>query len=81
MTSSSLPQDFETALTQLEALVVTMEAGALPLEESLTAYRRGVELARICQEKLENAEQQSKVLEADLLRPLVLGGLEDGSNG
>lgn len=65
----SLPQDFETALLQLEELVASMESGALPLEESLAAYRRGVALTRICQERLAQAEQQVKVLEAGMLKP------------
>lgn len=65
----SLPQDFETALLQLEDLVASMETGALPLEESLAAYRRGVALTRICQERLAQAEQQVKVLEAGMLKP------------
>ena len=65
----SLPQNFETALLQLEDLVASMESGALPLEESLAAYRRGVALTRICQERLAQAEQQVKVLEAGMLKP------------
>lgn len=77
----ALPQDFETALAQLEALVTAMEDGSLPLEESLAAYRRGVELTRICQERLAQAEQQVRVLEGDLLRPLDPGALDDESNG
>jgi exodeoxyribonuclease VII small subunit len=36
---------FEAALAELEKLVASMEAGQLPLEESLTAYRRGVLVA------------------------------------
>lgn len=79
--ASALPQDFETALAQLEALVSAMEDGSLPLEESLAAYRRGVELTRICQERLAQAEQQVRVLEGDLLRPLDPGALDDESNG
>jgi exodeoxyribonuclease VII small subunit len=67
---ASLPQDFETALAQLEALVAKMEDGALPLEESLAAYQKGVELARICQRRLDAAEQQVKVLQGALLAPL-----------
>jgi exodeoxyribonuclease VII small subunit len=72
-----LPQDFETALAELEALVAAMESGSMPLEQSLAAYRRGVELTRICQEKLAQAEQQVKVLEGDLLRPLDPSALGD----
>jgi len=67
--TADLPLDFETALAQLEELVAKMESGALPLEESLVAYRRGVSLTRVCQERLAQAEQQISVLEAGLLRP------------
>jgi exodeoxyribonuclease VII small subunit len=65
----SLPEDFETALTELEALVATMESGSLALEQSLAAYARGVALTRLCQQKLAQAEQQVNVLEAGMLRP------------
>ncbi|QGB07033.1 exodeoxyribonuclease VII small subunit [Bordetella holmesii] len=77
LASTSLPQDFETALAELEALVQAMENGSLPLEQSLAAYRRGVELTRICQDRLSQAEQQVKVLEGELLRPLQPGALDD----
>jgi exodeoxyribonuclease VII small subunit len=76
-----VPQDFETALAELETLVVTMEDGTLPLEQSLAAYRRGVELTRICQDRLAQAEQQVKVLEGELLRPLDPSALDDEQNG
>lgn len=72
-----LPQDFETALAELESLVAAMEDGSLPLEQSLAAYRRGVALTRVCQERLAQAEQQVKVLEGDLLRPLDPTALDD----
>jgi len=68
--SAALPQDFETALAELETLVATMEDGTLPLAQSLAAYQRGVALTRLCQERLAQAEQQVQVLEGDLLRPL-----------
>lgn len=67
---AALPQDFESALAQLESLVAKMESGTLPLDESLAVYEQGVELARICQRRLDHAEQQVKVLQGNLLRPL-----------
>ena len=72
--AEALPQDFETALSELEALAAKMEDGAMPLEQSLAAYRRGVELVRVCQDRLARAEQQVKVLEGELLRPLDEAG-------
>ncbi|MFW7339968.1 exodeoxyribonuclease VII small subunit [Pollutimonas sp. H1-120] len=68
---AALPQDFETALAQLESLVSQMETGALPLDQSLAAYEQGVELAKICQRRLDQAEQQVKVLQGNLLKPLA----------
>ncbi|MDX3904244.1 MAG: exodeoxyribonuclease VII small subunit [Pigmentiphaga sp.] len=70
----ALPQDFETALGELEALVAMMEDGSMPLESSLAAYRRGVELVRVCQDRLARAEQQVRVLEGELLRPFDEAG-------
>ncbi len=64
-------QDFETALSQLEALVAQMENGNLPLDQSLAAYEQGVRLARVCQQRLDQAEQQVKVLQDNLLKPFA----------
>ena len=41
----SQPESFEAALTELENIVVEMEAGQMPLEVSLLAHKRG---ARSC---------------------------------
>ena len=59
---------FESALSELEALVERMEAGQLSLEQSLAAYKRGAELLKLCQSQLADAQQQVKVLEAGALR-------------
>jgi len=61
---------FEQALDELDALVRRMESGELTLDESIAAYRRGAELARFCQSRLAQAEQEIKKLEGDLLKPL-----------
>jgi exodeoxyribonuclease VII small subunit len=37
-----------------------MESGQLPLEASLTAYKRGAELLQYCRQQLADAEQQVK---------------------
>jgi exodeoxyribonuclease VII small subunit len=65
--------DFETALARLESLVTQMESGSMPLEKSLAAYQEGVNLARYCQQRLDAAEEQVKVLQGNLLRPLSGG--------
>jgi exodeoxyribonuclease VII small subunit len=61
---------FEKALAELEKLVAQMEGGNLALEQALAAHKRGLELARFCQERLEAAQRQVKVLEGEVLRKL-----------
>jgi exodeoxyribonuclease VII small subunit len=62
------PKDFECALAEMESLVNDMESGAQPLEASLAAYKRGMELAAYCQKVLADAESQIKILENGLLK-------------
>jgi len=62
---------FEKALAELEKIVARMESGDLSLEQALATHKRGLELARFCQQKLEAAQQQVKVLEGEVLKPLA----------
>lgn len=55
-------KDFESALSELEALVKTLEDGNLTLEKSLELFERGVELSRYCHTRLEAAEKRIEVL-------------------
>ena len=59
---------FESALAELEKIVEAMEEGRMPLEESLTAYKRGAELLKFCQSRLQDAQQQVKILENGVLK-------------
>jgi exodeoxyribonuclease VII small subunit len=72
--------NFEQALAELEKIVARMESGDLSLEESLATHKRGLELARFCQQKLEAAQQQVKVLEGEVLKPLEKIAPEDGED-
>ena len=69
-TSSSPPErpSFEAALAELEQIVTGMEEGQLPLEQSLAAYKRGAELLRQCPSSLQDAQQQVKILEDNVLK-------------
>lgn len=53
---------FEQSLQELEQLVATLEGGELPLEQSLSAYERGVALYRQCQQALEQAQLRVNLL-------------------
>lgn len=56
---------FEEALGRLEQIVQTLEAGNLPLEESLKAFEEGIALARLCASQLEAAERRIELLTKD----------------
>jgi exodeoxyribonuclease VII small subunit len=56
---------FEDALARLEQIVDTLEAGNLPLEDSLKAFEEGVGLARRCARYLEEAEKRIELLTKD----------------
>jgi len=55
-------ENFEAALKELEDIVVKLEGGALPLEQSLELFERGVQLTRICQKRLDEAERKVEML-------------------
>ena len=59
---------FESAMAELDDIVAEMEAGQMPLEKSLTAYKRGAELLKFCQSALADAQQQVKILEDGVLK-------------
>ena len=65
---------FEAALTELEQVVADMEAGKLSLEESLAAYKRGAELLQLCRGRLDDAQQQVRVLEEGVLKDFAVPG-------
>ncbi len=65
---------FEAAMAELEQIVADMEAGKLSLEDSLAAYKRGAELLAFCRSRLEDAQQQVRVLEDGVLKDFSAGG-------
>ena len=53
---------FETTISELENIVSQLESGDLELEQSLKLFERGIELTRLSQNKLQEAEQKVKIL-------------------
>lgn len=64
---------FESAIAELEQIVADMEGGKLSLEDSLAAYKRGAELLTFCRGRLEDAQQQVRVLEDGMLKDFSTG--------
>jgi exodeoxyribonuclease VII small subunit len=53
---------FEEAMTQLEEVVRKLEAGDVPLEDSLAAFERGVALVRLLHARLDAVQEKIEEL-------------------
>ncbi len=53
---------FEEALARLEEIVRALESGSAPLDESLALFEEGVGLVKLCNARLDTAEQKVKLL-------------------
>src|ERR1700688_1650549 len=53
---------FEKAMDRLEAIVEQMETGKLPLEDLIVRYEEGMNLVKVCQERLTSAEQKIEII-------------------
>lgn len=70
---------FEAALAELESIVQKLEAGDLPLEESLELFEKGIGLSRSCRERLTNAERRIELLMKDANGEFIIQSLEPDS--
>lgn len=57
-------QTFEQSLAKLEQIIQNMDSN-VSLEESMKNYKQGMELIKTCQEKLNQVEQQIKILDVE----------------
>ena len=53
---------FEKSMQRLEEIVLSLEGGELPLEDSLKVFEEGMKLVKFCSDKLEEAEQKVTLL-------------------
>jgi exodeoxyribonuclease VII small subunit len=72
------PKSFEDAMARLDAIVAKLEEDKLPLEEMLSVYEEGVNLARFCGEKLEAAEQKVQLIAKKADGRVTLEEFNDG---
>lgn len=71
-----MEKTFEASLNQLETIVRQLEAGDLPLEDSLKLFEKGVKLSRECRERLNEAERRIEVLLKDTDGNPVISNLD-----
>lgn len=67
---------FEEAFTQLEAAVLALQDGQLPLERALQYYQEGMKLAQHCNKLLQEAELTVQQLTEDNTGALSVEPLE-----
>lgn len=53
---------FEEAMLALDNAVSKLESGTLSLDESLATFEEAVKLIKVCNEKINSAEQKVKML-------------------
>lgn len=80
MTAKAKPVEtgpnFETAMDRLEAIVEQMESGKLPLDDLIVRYEEGMNLVKICQERLTTAEKKIEMISRDGAGKPVLKAFE-----
>jgi exodeoxyribonuclease VII small subunit len=66
MSSKPKPREadlnFEGAMDRLEKIVEQMESGKLALEDLIVRYEEGMNLVKVCQERLAKAEQKIEII-------------------
>lgn len=55
----------ETLTARITEIVESLESATLPLNEAVAAYTEGMAAIRRAQQRLDEAEQQVRLLEAD----------------
>ena len=53
---------FEQAMARLEEIVRALDGGSAGLDDSLGLFEEGIALVKLCNAKLEGAEQKVKLL-------------------
>ncbi|MET3684316.1 exodeoxyribonuclease VII small subunit [Alkalibacillus flavidus] len=49
---------FEQAMERLDKIVEQLEQGDVPLEKAIQYYKDGMELTKVCHDKLKNVENE-----------------------
>lgn len=56
---------FEDAMARLETIVLELEKGDLPLDESLKIFEEGIRLSKSCLKMLDETERKVEILIQD----------------
>ena len=83
MSSKPKPREaepnFEGAMDRLEKIVEQMESGKLPLEDLIVRYEEGMNLVKVCQERLGKAEQKIEIIARNSAGKAIVKDFEPAS--
>ncbi len=68
--------NFEQAMSELEEIVHVLEDSQLPLDELVEKYERGAGLLRLCQQRLNSAQQRIELITRSAAGETVLEPLD-----
>jgi|SRR5438270_9594681 len=71
--------NFEKAMDRLESIVEQMESGKLPLDDLIVRYEEGMNLVKVCQERLSNAEQKIEIIARNSAGKPIVKKFEPGA--
>lgn len=52
-----MSKKFEELLQELNSIVKELESGTLDLEEAIEKYKKGMEISKLCKQRLEEAKE------------------------
>lgn len=58
-------QTLEQVFEELDSVVEQLEEEGISLEDSFKYYRKGMELLKVCNDKIDKVEKQMKILDED----------------
>jgi exodeoxyribonuclease VII small subunit len=73
--------DFEHKLERLRQIVERLEQADLPLEEGVTLYKEGLQLAQACRQELHRARHEITMYQDGVLKEFELREGGDESAG
>ena len=65
MKNNNKELSFEESIKKLEDIVEHLESGDIDLEKSVELYEQGMNLKKICEEKLKKVENQNKKIKVE----------------
>lgn len=75
-------ESFEDRLDRLKTIVERLERGDLPLEQGVSLYKEGLELAKACGKQLEGARHEVTIVSDGLIKEFeALEALGENNDG